>query len=132
MGVRIDKYLWSVRLFKTRSDAADAVKNNRVLINGNTAKPSRDVAIGDVISVKRPRVTYSYKIIELVANRQPAKNVPLYIRNVTPAEELLKREMAAMQSYGQRDRGAGRPTKRERRDLEDFLTDDDVEFDNEE
>lgn len=126
MAVRIDKFLWSVRLYKTRSDAAEAVKNNKVMVNGTTVKASRDVNVGDVIAVKRPPVLYSFKIVELVANRQPAKNVPTYLQNVTPAEELQKLEMAAMESYAIRDRGAGRPTKRDRRELEDFLlTDDD-------
>lgn len=121
MSVRIDKFLWSVRLFKTRSDAADAVKNGRVLIGGSNVKSSRDVKVGDVLQIKRPPVLYSYKIVELIANRQPAKNVPNYIVNVTPSEELLKLEMAAMESYAVRDRGAGRPTKRDRRELDGFL-----------
>ncbi|MFI3295227.1 MAG: S4 domain-containing protein [Rikenellaceae bacterium] len=121
MGRRIDKYLWCVRLFKTRTDAADAVKNNRVLVNGAVVKPSREVNVGDVLSVKRPPVLYSYKILDLVGNRQPAKNVPIYILDITSDEERLKGEMARMQSVGIRDRGAGRPTKRERRTLDDFL-----------
>lgn len=125
MSVRIDKFLWSVRLFKTRSDAADAVKNGKVMIGGSNVKASRDVNIGDLIQIKRPPIIYSYKIIELIANRQPAKNVPTYIINVTPAEELLKLEMAAMESYAVRERGAGRPTKRDRRELEGFLDSDD-------
>lgn len=125
MSVRIDKFLWSVRLFKTRSDAAEAVKNGKVMIGGSNVKASRDVAVGDVLQIKRPPVVYSFKVIELVANRQPAKNVPLYIVNVTPQEELIKLELAAMETYAVRDRGAGRPTKRERRELEDFLDSED-------
>lgn len=125
MSVRIDKFLWSVRLYKTRSDAADAVKSGKVMIGGSNVKASRDVVVGDTIQIKRPPVLYSYKVIELVSNRQPAKNVPTYIVNVTPAEELLKLELAAMEGYAVRDRGAGRPTKRDRRELEEFLDSDD-------
>ena len=87
-GVRIDKWLWSVRLFKTRSEAAEACKSNRVLVNGVTVKPAREVKAGEVVSVKKMPVVYSFRILELVANRQPAKNVPRYIEDVTPAEEL--------------------------------------------
>ena len=76
--IRLDKYLWAVRVFKTRSDAADAVRNNKVTVNGAYAKPSREVKIGDVIAVRRMQVTYSYKVLDLVSSRQPAKNVSLY------------------------------------------------------
>ena len=82
--VRLDKYLWAVRVFKTRSDAADAIRNNRVLVNNAYAKPSREVKEGDVISVKRMPVTYQYKVLELVSSRQGAKNVPQYCLNITP------------------------------------------------
>lgn len=85
--IRLDKYLWAVRVFKTRSDAADAVRNNKVTVNGAYAKPSREVKIGDVIAVRRMQVTYSYKVLDLVSSRQPAKNVSLYCLNVTPQEE---------------------------------------------
>lgn len=88
--IRLDKYLWAVRVFKTRSDAADAVRNNKVTVNGAYAKPSREVKIGDVIAVRRMQVTYSYKVLDLVSSRQPAKNVSLYCLNVTPQEELDK------------------------------------------
>ena len=86
--VRLDKYLWAVRVFKTRSDAADAIRNNRVLVNDAYAKPSREVKEGDIISVKRMPVTYRYKVLELVSSRQGAKNVPQYCLNITPQEEL--------------------------------------------
>ena len=76
--IRLDKYLWAVRVFKTRSDAADAVRTNKVTVNGAYAKPSREVKIGDVIAVRKMQVTYSYKVLDLVSSRQPAKNVPLY------------------------------------------------------
>ena len=86
--IRLDKYLWAVRIFKTRSDAADAVRNNKVTVNGSYAKPSREVKLGDVIAVRKQQVTYSYKVLDLVSSRQPAKNVPLYCLDITPQEEL--------------------------------------------
>ena len=88
--IRLDKYLWAVRIFKTRSDAAEAIRQNRVLVNGSYAKPSREVRIGDTISVKRMPVTYQYKVVGYVSSRQPAKNVPDYCLNITPQEELDK------------------------------------------
>ena len=74
--IRLDKYLWAVRVFKTRSDAADAIRNNKVTVNGSAAKPSREVKVGDVIAVRKMQVTYSYRVLDLVSSRQPAKNVP--------------------------------------------------------
>ena len=126
MAVRIDKFLWCVRLYKTRSDATDAVKNNKVLIDGQSIKPSKEVTVGNIISIKKPPITYSYRIKELIANRQGAKLVHLYIDNVTPPEELIKLELASLESFAVRDRGAGRPTKRDRRDIETFLDDSDL------
>lgn len=107
--IRLDKYLWAVRVFKTRSDAADAVRNNKVTVNGAYAKPSREVKIGDVIAVRRMQVTYSYKVLDLVSSRQPAKNVSLYCLNVTPQEELDKLNVPRETVFVFRDRGTGRP-----------------------
>lgn len=122
MSVRIDKWLWSVRLFKTRSMAADACKSNRILVNDSVVKASRDVKVGDEVSVRKMPIVYRFKVVELIANRQPARNVPLYMHNITPPEELQKLEMAALTgAFMQRDRGAGRPTKRDRREIEDVL-----------
>ena len=131
MEVRIDKYLWAVRIFKTRSDAAEAVRNNRVLVNGSAVKPSREVRIGDIISVKRMPVVFEYKVVELVSSRQPAKNVPTYCLNITPQAELDKLNAPRETVFVFRDRGTGRPTKKERRDLDSlmegiFLDDDDI------
>lgn len=120
-GVRIDKWLWAVRLFKTRSDAAEACKSNRVTVNGATVKPAREVRVGEVVSVRRMPVVYSFRVLELVANRQPAREVPRYIEDVTPADELAKLEMARAGAFAVRDRGMGRPTKKERRDIEELL-----------
>ena len=125
----MDKYLWAVRIFKTRSDAADAIRQNRVMVNDAYAKPSREVKIGDMVSVRRERVTYSYKVLDLVSSRQPAKNVPQYCLNCTPQEELDKLIVPHETIFVFRDRGTGRPTKKERRDIdalmEGFYFDDD-------
>lgn len=119
--IRLDKYLWAVRVFKTRSDAADAIRTNKVTVNGSYAKPSREVKIGDVIAVRRQQVTYSYKVLDLVSSRQPAKNVPAYCLNITPQEELDKLNVPRETIFVFRDRGAGRPTKKERRELDDLM-----------
>ena len=128
--VRLDKYLWAVRVFKTRSDAADAIRNNRVLVNNAYAKPSREVKEGDVISVKRMPVTYQYKVLELVSSRQGTKNVPQFCLNITPEEELQKLSAPRETIFVFRERGTGRPTKKERRDIdalmEDFYLDDEA------
>ena len=131
--IRLDKYLWAVRVFKTRSDAADAIRQNRVTVNDAYAKPSREVKIGDMISVRRERVTYSYKVLDLVSSRQPAKNVPMYCLNCTPQEELDKLNAPRETIFVFRDRGTGRPTKKERRDIdalmEGFYIDDEAFID---
>lgn len=119
--IRLDKYLWAVRIFKTRSDAADAIRQNRVLVNDAYAKPSREVKVGDRISVLRERVNYSYKVLDLVSSRQPAKNVPLYCLNCTPQEELDKLNVPHETIFVFRDRGTGRPTKKERRDIDALM-----------
>ncbi len=121
--VRIDKYLWAVRIFKTRSDAADAARNNKVLINDSYCKPSREVKIGDRITIKRVQITYSYRVLELVSNRQPAKNVPIYCQNITPQEELDKLLAPRETIFVVRDRGTGRPTKKDRRELDELMDD---------
>ncbi len=121
MEVRLDKYLWAVRVFKTRSDAADAIRNNRVLVNGAYAKPSREVKQGDIIAVKRMPITYQYKVLELVSSRQGAKNVPQYCLNITPQEELDKLTVPRETVFVFRERGTGRPTKKERREIDALM-----------
>ncbi len=121
MEVRLDKYLWSVRIFKTRSDAADAVRNNRVLVNDAYAKPSREVKVGDRITVKRTLVTYSYLVTDLVANRQPASKVPEFCLDVTPQSELEKLNKPRETIFVFRERGTGRPTKKERREIDALM-----------
>lgn len=122
VSVRLDKYLWAIRAFKTRSDAADACKLGRVTLNGALAKASRDVKVNDIIGVKKMPVIYTFKVIGLIANRQPAKNVSLYAENQTPEEELEKLKMGRTTIFVQRDKGTGRPTKKERRDIDDLMT----------
>lgn len=119
--VRLDKYLWAVRVFKTRSDAADAIRNNRVLVNDAYAKPSREVKVGDVVSVKKMPVVYQYRVVELVSSRQPAKNVPMYATDITPQSELDKLNVPRETIFIVRDRGTGRPTKKERRELDSLM-----------
>lgn len=130
MDVRLDKWLWAVRVFKTRSDAADACRTNRVLVNDSYAKPSREVKVGDVISVKKMPVVYQYRVVELVSSRQPAKNVPMYATDITPQSELDKLNVPRETIFIVRDRGTGRPTKKERRELDSLM--DNLYYDEEE
>ena len=120
-AIRLDKYLWAVRIFKTRSDAAEAIRQNRVLVNDAYAKPSREVRIGDRIAVKRMPVTYLFEVVGYVSSRQPAKNVPAYCLNITPQEELDKLDAPRETIFVFRDRGTGRPTKKERRELDSLM-----------
>ncbi len=119
--VRIDKWMWAVRLFKTRSLAADACKKGKVLLGGSVAKASRNVKVGDVVQVKRPPITYSFKVLALSENRMGAKLVPDFMENVTPPDQLEALEMSRFSAFGVRDRGTGRPTKKDRRDMESYM-----------
>ena len=121
MEVRLDKYLWAVRIFKTRSDAADAIRNNRVLVNDAYAKPSREVKVGDRLSVKRTLVTYSYIVKDLVSNRQPAAKVPDYCIDTTPQSELEKLCKPRETIFVFRERGTGRSTKKECREIDALM-----------
>ncbi len=118
MEVRIDKYLWAIRVFKTRSDATDACKGGKVRIGGSDIKPSRPVRPGDIITVRKGAVTYSYRVLEPVDKRQGAQLVPRYAENITPQEELDKMKSPVETFFLKRDRGAGRPTKKERRQMD--------------
>ena len=125
--VRIDKYLWSIRVFKTRSEATDACKGGKVRVNGADTKPSRDVKVGDVIVARKGAVTYTYKVLDLIDKRQGPKLVPVYAENLTPPEELAKLRAPVETFFLKRDRGAGRPTKKDRRQMEALW--DDLSFD---
>ena len=124
--VRIDKYLWSIRVFKTRSEVTDACKGGKVRVNGADTKPSKNVKVGDVIVVRKGAVTYTFKVLQLVDRRQGAALVPSYAENLTPEEELAKLRAPVETFFLKRDRGTGRPTKKDRRqmdDLWDYLSD---------
>ena len=126
---RIDKYLWAVRVFKTRTDATDACKGGKIRVNGADVKPSKAIKPGDVITVRKGAVTYTYKVIAPVEKRQGAKLVPQYAENITPEEELAKLKAPVETFFLKRDRGTGRPTKKDRRQMEslwDSLSFDDM------
>lgn len=118
---RIDKWLWSIRIFKSRSIAAEHCKKGRVFINQNPAKPSKDLHVGDIVIVKRPPVSYSFRVKGFPRSRVGAKFTPDYVENITPQEELQKLDPNFMAFYGNRDKGTGRPTKKERRSIEGIL-----------
>lgn len=120
--VRIDKWLWAVRIFKTRTIATDAIKMGRVTIGGQKVKPSRNVKVGEVIDVKKPPITYSFKVLALAENRMGAKLVPGFMENVTRKEQLDLLEMNRISGFRDRAKGLGRPTKKDRRDIDDFTT----------
>ena len=116
---RIDKFLWAIRAFKTRTDATDACKGGKVKIAGVNAKPSKEVKPGDVLMIKKGSVTYTYKVLQPLERRVGAKLVPEYAQNLTPAAELEKLRAPVETFFITRDRGAGRPTKKDRREIED-------------
>jgi len=117
---RIDKYLWAIRAFKTRTDATDACKGGKVKIAGVNAKPSKEVKPGDVLTVKKGAVTYTYKVLQPLERRVGAKLVPEYALNLTPESELEKLRTPVETFFITRDRGAGRPTKKDRREIEEI------------
>jgi ribosome-associated heat shock protein Hsp15 len=117
-NVRIDKFLWAVRLFKTRSTAAEACKKGRVQINGTLVKSSRTVKPGDTIDVKTPPVTRTYKVLAIAEKRMGAKLVPGFIKDITPEDQLEILELTRLAYKQGRRKGLGRPTKKDRRDIE--------------
>lgn len=119
--MRLDKYLWAIRVYKTRSEAADACRGSAIKLNGQDVKPSREVRQGDVLVVRKGPVYYSYRVLQPVENRQPAKNVPLYALDITPPEELDKLQQPRENIVIYRQKGTGRPTKKERRQLDDVM-----------
>ncbi len=118
---RIDKYLWAIRVFKTRSEATDACNGNKVKIGGVNAKPSKAVKLGDIIEIRKGSVLYSYKVIQLSENRMGAPLVPDFAENLTPDSELSKLHAPRETIVLKRDRGTGRPTKKERRELDALM-----------
>ena len=119
---RIDKWLWAARIFKTRSIAADACKNGRVTIDGVNVKPSRMVKCGETVSVRKPPITYSFRILKTIEQRVGAKLLPEIYENVTAPEEYELLEMTRISGFVNRARGTGRPTKKDRRSLDAFIS----------
>ena len=117
---RVDKWLWAARIFKTRSIAAEACKKGRVSINGAAAKASRTVRAGDVVSVRKPPVTFSFRVLQPIEKRVGAKFVPDVLVNITPPDQYELLEMNRISGFVDRAKGQGRPTKKDRRDLTDF------------
>lgn len=118
--VRVDKYLWSVRIFKTRSIAAEACKKGKVGLNGVPAKSSKIVNVGDLLTVYKAPVQFQYKILLLSGKRLSAKLVPDYLEDITPGEEKEKLQSPRYPDFGIREKGSGRPTKKERRIMDQY------------
>lgn len=118
---RIDKWLWAARIFKTRSIAADACKNGRVTIEGVNVKPSRVVKAGEVVAVRKPPITYSFRILKTIEQRVGAKLLPEIYENVTTPDQYVLLEMNRISGFVDRARGTGRPTKKDRRAMDEFL-----------
>lgn len=134
MEVRIDKWLWAMRVFKTRTVATEAIKKGRVTVgdNPNPVKPSRTITVGDIVHVRKPPVTFSFKVLRLTENRLGAKLVPEYMENITPEEQYDLLEVVKISGFIDRQKGLGRPTKREGRELSRFtdqMGDDGWDFD---
>ena len=118
---RLDKWLWASRIFKTRSIAADACKNGRVMVNDVLVKPSRVVKVGDKVSVRKPPVTYSFRILKTIEQRVGAKLLPEIYENITPQDQYDLLEMNRISGFVDRARGMGRPTKKDRRAMDAFV-----------
>ena len=128
--MRIDKYLWAVRIFKTRNQASEACKKNKISIDSNNLKASKEIKPGDQIEIRKNQINYKIKVLDLPKSRVGAKLVELYCVDITSPEELNKLEMMKLSKVMQRDRGSGRPTKRDRRDLDDYFeSDEDFNWD---
>lgn len=121
--VRVDKWLWATRIFKTRTIATEACKKGRVSIGGMNVKPSRPLKVGEIVDVSKPPVTYSFRVKALAENRMGAKLVPEYLENVTPASQMELLEMVKISGFINRQKGLGRPTKKEGRELSRFTDD---------
>ena len=120
-SVRIDKYLWAIRVFKTRSEATEACNGNKVKLGGVNAKPSKAVKAGDVLEIRKGPALYTYKVLKVAENRMGAQLVPEFAEDLTPEAERAKLHAPRETVVLQRDRGTGRPTKRDRRQLEDLM-----------
>lgn len=127
-SVRIDKYLWAIRVYKTRSEAADACNGNKVRLNGATAKASKAVKAGDTLEVHKGPATLTYKVVQVTENRMGASLVEGFATNLTPEAEMQKFHAPRETIFLQRDKGTGRPTKKDRRILDELMEsiDDDL------
>ena len=126
--MRIDKYLWAIRVFKTRSEATEACNGGKVKIDGVNCKPAKEVKVGEIIQIRKGSVQFSYRVLSPLENRVGASLVPQYAENLTPESELDKMRAPVETFFVKRDRGSGRPTKKERRVLDsmmDFLDEED-------
>lgn len=121
MSTRLDKYVWSVRLAKTRSKAAEAISKGKVRLNGENIKPAKDVKVGDEINVYKHTSVFTFKVLQLLDRRVGAKLVPDYILDITPEEEIEKLKLFQLSQNSYRQHGTGKPSKKDRRDLDDFL-----------
>ena len=126
---RVDKWLWAMRVFKTRTIATEACKKGRVTIAGVAVKPSRAIKPGDEIAVKKPPIAYTFRVKALSANRLGAKLVPEYLENITPPDQYEILEMAKIAGFIDRRKGLGRPTKRDSRQINQFVEDAFSDFD---
>jgi len=120
-NVRVDKWLWAVRIFKTRSQAAEACKKGHVTLGNSSLKPSRTIQVGNILQVRKAPITRSFKVLALTEKRMSAKLAVDFVEDVTPPEETEILEMQKNMRWIARDRGTGRPTKKERRELDDFF-----------
>ncbi|MBQ0043423.1 MAG: RNA-binding S4 domain-containing protein [Bacteroidales bacterium] len=130
-STRIDKYLWAIRVYKSRTDATDACKGGKVKLNGLDVKPSREIKAGDMLTARKGQVQFTFRVIEPIDKRQGAKFVPQYAENLTPPEELEKMRAPVETFFFKRDRGTGRPTKKDRRQMDSLwdLLDDGFDLD---
>lgn len=117
---RIDKWLWAMRVFKTRTIATDACKKGRVTMNGTAIKPSRNIKVGDIVDVRKPPITYTFRVLALAENRLGAKLVPDHLENLTPQSQYELLEMTRISGFVDRRKGLGRPTKRDAREMANF------------
>lgn len=120
-STRIDKFLWAIRVYKTRTEATDACKGSKITVNNTDVKPSREVKAGDMICVRKGAVHYTYKVLAPIDKRVGAKEVPNYVENLTPQSELDKMKAPVETFFLKRDRGSGRPTKKDRRDMDKLM-----------
>ena len=126
--MRLDKYLWAIRYFKTRNQATEACKKGHVRVNTAIAKPSKEIFSGEKITVRRNQINYDLEVLDLPPNRVGAKLVDLYRKDTTPPEAFEKVEMLKYSKDYYRKKGTGRPTKKDRRDIDDFVEDSDDDF----